>query len=325
MYNENTTFNQILNDPALAEIAPYLVGNCPIPDLDMTLAAMQETRPSWIAKSIADGAKYTSQAAKDGRCRLIDFYTDEEKEQSPSKKYAKLIFMQGKKDMPFVIICAGGYFTSLCHFKESLPPAAALNKLGYNCFILNYRLAVPFPKPIDDLAAAVKYILANAAELGVDKDGYAVMGFSAGGYIAAAFGTNELGAPKYDLPKPACVMGGYPLLELKVDNMDPAMMNKLAALLLGHDWTQADLDKYSLMDKFGADYPAFYLWHCKDDKIVPFRYAEQAADTMFKNGVEHIFRPVENGGHGIGLGEYSAAKGWEREAAKLWEESRQRG
>ncbi|MBR6401548.1 MAG: alpha/beta hydrolase [Firmicutes bacterium] len=322
MITENSTFNDILSLPSLSDIAPYLTGGCPIPDLDMTLAQMQEHRPSWIAKSIASGAEYTDSLAKKGGLGLIEIYSSQQKEADPTKKQAKLIFMKGKKDMPFVVICAGGYFTSLCHFKESFPPAAALNKLGYNCFILNYRLAVPFPLPMDDLAAAVGYILENASKLGVSKDGYSVMGFSAGGYIAAAFGTKELGAPAYSLPLPACIMGGYPLLRLKVDNMPQEVMDKLAALLLGKNWTEADLEKYDITDKLTAGYPAFYLWHCRDDMTVLFCYAEQAAETMQKNSVKHIFRPVESGGHGIGLGEYSQADGWLDEAVKLWEENR---
>ena len=67
------------------------------------------------------------------------------------------------------------------------------NKKGYHAFVVNYRTGekAHFPNPMEDLANAVSTYRAHADEFQVETEGYAVTGFSAGGHLAASFGTGE--------------------------------------------------------------------------------------------------------------------------------------
>src|SRR5262249_6261873 len=66
---------------------------------------------------------------------------------------------------------------------------AYLAKNGYAVFAISYRLSKPtaktYPQAVYDVKAAIQYVRANAAELGVDPNRIGVMGDSAGAHLAA--------------------------------------------------------------------------------------------------------------------------------------------
>ena len=84
-----------------------------------------------------------------------------------------------------VLICAGGAFQFRSDQNEGTPVAEDLSALGYQSFVLDYRLR-PYTQEEGalDLARAVRFVRAHAAEYGIDETDIAVMGFSAGGILA---------------------------------------------------------------------------------------------------------------------------------------------
>lgn len=84
-----------------------------------------------------------------------------------------------------VLICAGGAFQFRSDQNEGTPVAEDLSALGYQSFILDYRLR-PYTQEEGalDLARAVRFVRAHAEEYGIDETDIAVMGFSAGGILA---------------------------------------------------------------------------------------------------------------------------------------------
>lgn len=87
-----------------------------------------------------------------------------------------------------VVLMAGGAYQFRGNYTDSLPTAAALRELGFQTFIVDYRLH-PYTQEEGalDVARAVRFVRKNAEVYGIDPDDIAVMGFSAGGIQAGEF------------------------------------------------------------------------------------------------------------------------------------------
>ena len=92
---------------------------------------------------------------------------------------------------PAVIIAPGGAYLMLSQ-RESDPVAAAFLRRGFNVFVLRYSLRghAAYPHPAVDAAQAVRWVRANADELCIDRERVSLLGFSAGGHVAALLGTH---------------------------------------------------------------------------------------------------------------------------------------
>lgn len=92
---------------------------------------------------------------------------------------------EGTEIKGVVLICAGGAFQYRSDGNEGTPVAEELSRLGYQSFVVNYRLR-PYTQEEGalDLARAVRFVRKNADIYGIDEKDIAVMGFSAGGILA---------------------------------------------------------------------------------------------------------------------------------------------
>ena len=83
-----------------------------------------------------------------------------------------------------VLICPGGAFQFRSMYPEGYNVADKLTKLGYQCFVVSYRLR-PYTQEEGalDLQRAVRYVRKNAATYGISEKNIAVVGFSAGGIL----------------------------------------------------------------------------------------------------------------------------------------------
>ena len=121
----------------------------------MTLQQLHEKNPTWSVTDMEKGLQRLE-------TELKPTYLSLGKTAVPN-----LIELRAQKQSTdaFVILLAGGAYGAVCTLCESLPAAAELNALGVDCYCLNYRTATPesfvsglMPKPLDDLAAAVRFI-----------------------------------------------------------------------------------------------------------------------------------------------------------------------
>jgi len=103
-----------------------------------------------------------------------------------------------------ILVVPGGGHMNLVYNSEGRAPALFFNKLGITVFVLKYRLArqenSPYSldiHPQQDAYRAMRTIRSRAAEFGIDPNKIGIMGFSAGGEVAAsvAYGSGE-GDPK---------------------------------------------------------------------------------------------------------------------------------
>ncbi len=95
---------------------------------------------------------------------------------------------RGRDKAPVIVaIHGGGWQAGSPMTYQHWGPYLAKN--GYAVFAISYRLSKPgtksYPGAVYDVKAAVQYVRANAAELGVDPARIALMGDSAGAHLAA--------------------------------------------------------------------------------------------------------------------------------------------
>lgn len=97
-----------------------------------------------------------------------------------------------KKEKPFaaiLIIHGGGWRSG--NRAQHIPLAQRLAAKGFVCFTAEYRLSTEalYPAAVYDLKAALRWVHQNAAQFNIDTSKIAVLGFSAGGELAALIGT----------------------------------------------------------------------------------------------------------------------------------------
>ena len=103
-----------------------------------------------------------------------------------------------KEPLPAVLFVPGGGFIS-SNKTKFLQPRMDIAQAGYVVAAIEYRVApeVKFPDPLIDVKSAVRFLRANADRLGIDPAKIAIMGNSAGGYLAAMTGTTN-GVKEFD-------------------------------------------------------------------------------------------------------------------------------
>jgi acetyl esterase/lipase len=145
----------------------------------------------------------------DGKTIFYDFYTEQQKQENPTKESTGLFFFRGKPVAPFAIVCPGGGFAYVGSLHEGFPHAVDLSKKGYNAFVLKYRVGGEL-SATENLAAAISYIFRNAEIFEVSVENYSLWGFSAGARMVgniALDGTAGFGGD--GLPKPRIVVIAY--------------------------------------------------------------------------------------------------------------------
>ena len=69
--------------------------------------------------------------------------------------------------------------------------AIEYNRAGFNAAVVDYSVSpIHHPQPLLDAMAAIRFVRENAISFGSDPNKTIVLGFSAGGHLAASFGIN---------------------------------------------------------------------------------------------------------------------------------------
>jgi len=96
---------------------------------------------------------------------------------------------------PAVVVFPGGGYSILAMDLEGTEVCDWLTSAGVNCVLLKYRVpnSGPYPKSpaaLEDAQRAMGLVREHAAEWGIDPKRVGVLGFSAGGHLAAAISTH---------------------------------------------------------------------------------------------------------------------------------------
>lgn len=188
-----------------------------------------------------------------------------------------------------VVLLAGGAFQARGNYTDTLPTAAHLRALGYQTFIVDYRLR-PYTQQEGalDVARAVRYIRAHADAYGIDPEDIAVMGYSAGGIQAGEFLLH------YDEDvSPTTLDPNY-----TPDALDEVPAHASAAGMIYSFYGRLSVASRDLDDlRAGALPPTFYCYGTEDPFFDQF---DMQFDLMQEVGVPVRRIVLEDWPHGFG-------------------------
>ena len=201
-----------------------------------------------------------------------------------------------------IVLPGGGYSMKALH--EAEPIALWLNSLGVSSFVLDYRVA-PYraPYPYLDAARAVRTVRTRANEWGIDPGKIGVLGFSAGGHLAACAATMyDRGDPGSADPverassRPDAAILCYPVISMASSFGHTGSRQRL----LG-DVDDAAAAAWSPEQNIPADIPPLFLWHTAADAAVPFENSLTMAASARRTGGQVELHVYPEGCHGLGL------------------------
>ena len=212
-----------------------------------------------------------------------------------------------------LVLPGGGYWVHADH--EAEPVAQWLADLGMHAVVLRYpvthhgRTTGLHPEPLDAAREALAWIRAGGTGLDVDATRVGVLGFSAGGHLAATLSTAEDVADRPD----ATVLC-YPVVSLLEETHESS-----TEALLGADATDEQRAAMSADLRVDAATPPAFVWHTADDADVPVSNAVRYAQALWRAGVPAELLVLPHGRHGLGLAtEDPHVHGWVAACTDWW-------
>jgi len=217
-----------------------------------------------------------------------------------------------------IIICPGGGYSILAFNKEGTSIAKRLAGWGITAFVLKYRLPsdqIMEDKsigPLMDAERAIALIRSEADQWDIARDKIGIMGFSAGGHLAACLSTlynkDVLGSalPAHTRLRPDFSILGYPVISMQ--NEITHMGSRKA--LLGNSPGQPLIDRFSCELQVSDSTPPTFVVLASDDKGVPPANSLRYVAALQAHHVPVELHMYQNGGHGFGGLNKQSADDW---------------
>lgn len=204
---------------------------------------------------------------------------------------------------PMILICPGGGY-EMTSDREAEPVAMKFLAMGFHVGVLRYSTAPSrYPTALFEVAEAVKTAKKHAMSWNIDSAKIYVMGFSAGGHLAATYGASwnkcfltEGLETNPDTLKIAGLILCYPVITAEAQYMHEGSFRSL----LGEDYPKRR-DELSIERIVDKDFPKTFLWHTFTDDVVPVENSLMLAAALRKAGVNLELHIYPTGGHGLSL------------------------
>ena len=205
-----------------------------------------------------------------------------------------------------VVVAPGGGYGALAMDHEGRQVAALFNAMGVSAFVLKYRLGPKYRHPIElgDAQRAVRLVRARAQDFGVNAARIGLMGFSAGGHLAATAGTrfdngNAGAADAIDAAssRPDFLILGYPVITFEAGVTHAGSVRNL----LGEKPDPKLIELMSNELHVTAQTPPTFLFHTNADTGVIPENSVRFYLALRKAKVPAEMHIFENGPHGVGL------------------------
>lgn len=191
-----------------------------------------------------------------------------------------------------IVVCPGGGYGKLSMSQEGFLMAQWLAKNGITAFVLEYRLPNGHKEvPLEDVVEAIRIVRKKAKKYNIDPSKVGVMGFSAGGHLAAS--VSNIPAVE-DRPNFSVLF--YPVITAN----DYTTHRGSFQNLLGKGHAEKDADAYSMERLVSKNTPPTILILSDDDTTVPAAGSALYYAALRYNGVKASMYVFPTGGHGWG-------------------------
>lgn len=207
------------------------------------------------------------------------------------------IFRPARPDGAAVILLPGGGYVRLAVDKEGAGGARRLIQSGVTAFVLNYRLpgdgwTAAYDAPLQDVQRAVRLVRSRAADWGLDPARIGVMGFSAGGHLAAASLTRHddalyeaVDAHDAVSARPDIAVLGYAVMTVR----------PRPGMAADRPWTRP------LNERVRPGLSPTFILHAADDRTVPVSNSLAMFQALKAADVPAEMHIYQDGGHGFGF------------------------
>jgi len=215
-----------------------------------------------------------------------------------------IVFMAAEADyLPFVadprqatgqavVICPGGGYAAVCFDHEGIRVARWLNEQGITALVLRYRMPNGHPDiPLEDACAALRTVREQAEAWHVDPTNVGIMGFSAGGHLAAAASTlypDEASRPDFTILCYAAISRDEAIIDR--ETMGNLFGNDIPADRTVHSCEKQVSDRTP---------PAFIALSDDDDNVLPGNSLVYY-EALKRHGIPAELHIYPHGGHGWG-------------------------
>ncbi|MDN4501992.1 alpha/beta hydrolase [Alteromonadaceae bacterium BrNp21-10] len=206
-----------------------------------------------------------------------------------------------------VIILPGGGYAGVSIVKEGYQIAERFNSLGVTAFVLKYRMPLNQSMqdksigPLQDAQQAISLVRENSQKWRLDPNKIGIMGFSAGGHLAASAAVHFNDPATAELAeknlRPDFQILVYPVISFADGITHEGSRNNLIGPLL----TASRIDYFSNEVQITKNTPPAFLIHAGDDKAVPVENSLVYYQALHQNGVASQLLIVPSGGHGFGM------------------------
>jgi acetyl esterase/lipase len=207
-----------------------------------------------------------------------------------------------------VLLAPGGAYIRVVSDKEGYDTARWLTAHGITAFVLRYRLpgggwAHASDVPLQDAQRAIRLIRSKARDFAIDPERLGMIGFSAGGHVAASLAVHHDAAVYNPVDqadrlsaRPQVVGLLYPVIQMGAHAHGGSRDE-----LLGKDPSEAAIAAYSPDRHVTAATPPTLIVHAADDPSVPLENSFGMFAALRAAQVPSELHVFEKGGHGFGL------------------------
>lgn len=218
------------------------------------------------------------------------------------------IFRPAKPNGQAVIICPGGGYRGVAFDKEGILVARELNQEGITAFVLKYRTPSDQAQidkslaPLQDAQQAIRYVRQRASAFSLSPNQIGIMGFSAGGHLAASAATRFQKPADPNNGDTTSLRPDFAILIYPVISFSNELTHAGSrTALLGERPNEADILRYSADKQVTPATPPTFLVHAADDKTVSVGNSLAFYEACIDQKVSAEMHLYPAGGHGFGL------------------------